>query len=74
MIIKVLEYSVENVLVEGKEYDLIIDGYKNMEKGEEYIFFLGKNLDGENYILLNVVISKFLVEELFEEELFLDGG
>lgn len=42
MTIKVLEYSVENVLVEGKEYDLTIDGYKNMEKGEEYTLFLEK--------------------------------
>ncbi len=74
MTIKVLEYSVENVLVEGKEYDLTIDGYKNMEKGEEYTLFLGKNPDGENYILSNAVISKFPVEELPEEELFLDGG
>lgn len=74
MTIKVLEYSVENVLVEGKEYDLTIDGYKNMEKGEEYTLFLEKNPDGENYILSNAVISKFPVEELPEEELFLDGG
>lgn len=42
MTIKVLEYSVENVLVEGEEYDLTIDGYKNMEKGEEYTLFLEK--------------------------------
>ncbi|MEG7778618.1 hypothetical protein [Listeria monocytogenes] len=74
MTIKVLEYSVENVLVEGEEYDLTIDGYKNMEKGEEYTLFLEKNLDGDNYILSNAVISKFPVEELSEEELFLDGG
>lgn len=74
MTIKVLEYSVENVLVEGEEYDLTIDGYKNMEKGEEYTFFLEKNPDGDNYILSNAVISKFPVEELSEEELFLDGG
>lgn len=72
--IKVLEYSVENVLVEGEEYDLTIDGYKNMEKGEEYTLFLEKNPDGDNYILSNAVISKFPVEELSEEELFLDGG
>ncbi|EAE7930322.1 hypothetical protein ACVXRU_000801 [Listeria monocytogenes] len=74
MTIKVLEYSVENVLVEGEEYDLTIDGYKNMEKGEGYTLFLEKNPDGDNYILSNAVISKFPVEELSEEELFLDGG
>lgn len=74
MTIKVLEYSVENVLVEGEEYDLTIDGYKYMEKGEEYTLFLEKNPDGDNYILSNAVISKFPVEELSEEELFLDGG
>ncbi|EAW7183971.1 hypothetical protein KS595_001333 [Listeria monocytogenes] len=74
MTIKVLEYSLENVLVEGEEYDLTIDGYKNMEKGEEYTLFLEKNPDGDNYILSNAVISKFPVEELSEEELFLDGG
>ncbi|MDJ1563905.1 hypothetical protein [Listeria monocytogenes] len=74
MTIKVLEYSVENVLAEGEEYDLTIDGYKNMEKGEEYTLFLEKNPDGDNYILSNAVISKFPVEELSEEELFLDGG
>ncbi|EDN8373435.1 hypothetical protein GT382_02200 [Listeria monocytogenes] len=74
MTIKVLEYSVENVLVEGEEYDLTIDGYKNMEKGEEYTLFLEKNPDGDNYILSNAVISKFPVEELSEEELFLDVG
>ncbi|EDJ9682436.1 hypothetical protein GFT72_02200 [Listeria monocytogenes] len=74
MTIKVLEYIVENVLVEGEEYDLTIDGYKNMEKGEEYTLFLEKNPDGDNYILSNAVISKFPVEELSEEELFLDGG
>ncbi|HAB8071635.1 TPA_asm: hypothetical protein GYQ51_03010 [Listeria monocytogenes] len=74
MTIKVLEYSVENVLVEGEEYDLTIDGYKNMEKGEEYTLFIEKNPDGDNYILSNAVISKFPVEELSEEELFLDGG
>ncbi|EAD4068859.1 hypothetical protein EI701_12375 [Listeria monocytogenes] len=74
MTIKVLEYSIENVLVEGKEYDLTIDGYKNMEKEEEYTLFLEKSPDGENYILSNAVISKFPVEELPEEELFLDGG
>ncbi|HBB5260111.1 TPA: hypothetical protein KBR11_000437 [Listeria monocytogenes] len=74
MTIKVLEYSVENVLVEGEEYDLTIDGYKNMEKGEEYTLFLEKNPDGDNYILSNAVISKFPVEELSEKELFLDGG
>ncbi|MCI2555095.1 hypothetical protein [Listeria monocytogenes] len=74
MTINVLEYSVENVLVEGEEYDLTIDGYKNMEKGEEYTLFLEKNPDGDNYILSNAVISKFPVEELSEEELFLDGG
>ncbi|EEO6565017.1 hypothetical protein G6H68_000301 [Listeria monocytogenes] len=74
MTIKVLEYSVENVLVEGEEYDLTIDGYKNMEEGEEYTLFLEKNPDGDNYILSNAVISKFPVEELSEEELFLDGG
>ncbi|EAD4838531.1 hypothetical protein WN83_11575 [Listeria monocytogenes] len=73
MTIKVLEYSVENVLVEGEEYDLTIDGYKNMEKGEEYTLFLEKNPDGDNYILSNAVICKFPVEEL-SEELFLDGG
>ncbi|MBC1374359.1 hypothetical protein HCB45_08085 [Listeria sp. FSL L7-0091] len=74
MTIKVLEYSVENVLVEGKEYDLTIDGYKNMENGEEYTLFLEKNPDGDNYILSNAVISKFPEEELPKEELFLDGG
>ncbi|EAA0025477.1 hypothetical protein ABS754_001947 [Listeria monocytogenes] len=74
MTIKVLEYSVENVTVDGKEYDLTIDGYKNMENGEEYILFLEKNPDGDNYILSNAVISKFPVEDLPKEELFLDGG
>ncbi|EKZ4918601.1 hypothetical protein QNO38_001992 [Listeria monocytogenes] len=74
MTIKVLEYSVENVTVDGKEYDLTIDGYKNMEEGEEYILFLEKNPDGDNYILSNAVISKFPVEDLPKEELFLDGG
>ncbi|MBC1909206.1 hypothetical protein HCA53_05450 [Listeria innocua] len=72
--IKVLEYSVENVMVDGKKYDLTIDGYKNMEKGEEYTLFLEKNPDGDNYILSNAVISKFPVEEVGKEELFLDGG
>ncbi|EAF5656861.1 hypothetical protein MXK52_05085 [Listeria innocua] len=72
--IKVLEYSVENVMVDDKEYDLTIDGYKNMEKGEEYTLFLEKNPDGDNYILSNAVISKFPVEEVVKEELFLDDG
>ncbi|HHQ0973391.1 TPA: hypothetical protein ACSK9F_002521, partial [Listeria innocua] len=72
--IKVLEYSVENVMIEGKKYDLTIDGYKNMEKGEEYTLFLEKNPDGDNYILSNAIISKFPVEEVGKEELFLDGG
>ncbi|EAC6408166.1 hypothetical protein EMI97_00060 [Listeria monocytogenes] len=72
--IKVLEYSVENVTVDGEEYDLTIDGYKNMEKGEAYTLFLEKNPDGDNYILSNAIISKFPVEELPKEELFLDGG
>ncbi|EAD2800006.1 hypothetical protein CGD15_02390 [Listeria monocytogenes] len=74
MTIKVLEYSVENVTVDGKKYDLTIDGYKNMENGEEYILFLEKNPDGDNYILSNAVISKFPVKDLPKEELFLDGG
>ncbi|EAE7933043.1 hypothetical protein ACTT2R_000427 [Listeria monocytogenes] len=74
MTIKVLEYSVENVMVDGKEYDLTIDGYKNMESGEEYTLFLEKNPDGDNYILSNAVISKFPVKDLPKEELFLDGG
>lgn len=74
MTIKVLEYSVENVTVDGEEYDLTIDGYKNMEKGETYTLFLEKNPDGDNYILSNAIISKFPVEELPKEELFLDGG
>ncbi|MBF2536859.1 hypothetical protein [Listeria marthii] len=74
MVIKVMEYSVENVTVDGKEYDLTIDGYKNMEKGGEYTLFLEKNPDGDNYILSNAVISKFPVEELAENELFLDDG
>ncbi|EAC9524654.1 hypothetical protein FG285_02290 [Listeria monocytogenes] len=74
MTIKVLEYSVENVTVDGKEYDLTIDGYKNMENGEEYTLFLEKNPDGDNYILSNAVISKFPVKDLPKEELFLDGG
>ncbi|EHZ2230131.1 hypothetical protein K5L91_000011 [Listeria monocytogenes] len=74
MTIKVLEYSVENVTVDGEEYDLTIDGYKNMEKGEAYTLFLEKNPDGDNYILSNAIISKFPVEELPKEELFLDGG
>ncbi|HBM3526435.1 TPA: hypothetical protein LWG96_001446 [Listeria innocua] len=72
--IKVLEYSVENVMVDGKKYDLTIDGYKNMEKGEEYTLFLEKNPDGDNYILSNAIISKFPVEEVGKEELFLDDG
>lgn len=42
MTIKVLEYSVENVTVDGEEYDLTIDGYKNMDKGEAYTLFLEK--------------------------------
>ncbi|EBF5152193.1 hypothetical protein FH008_13680 [Listeria monocytogenes] len=74
MTIKVLEYSVENVTVGGEEYDLTIDGYKNMDKGEAYTLFLEKNPDGDNYILSNAIISKFPVEELPKEELFLDGG
>ncbi|EDO1365907.1 hypothetical protein GZ243_000011 [Listeria monocytogenes] len=74
MTIKVLEYSAENVTVDGEEYDLTIDGYKNMEKGEAYTLFLEKNPDGDNYILSNAIISKFPVEELPKEELFLDGG
>ncbi|MDA45258.1 hypothetical protein DZD26_02100 [Listeria monocytogenes] len=74
MTIKVLEYSVENVTVDGEEYDLTIDGYKNMDKGEAYTLFLEKNPDGDNYILSNAIISKFPVEELPKEELFLDGG
>ncbi|EBF5746910.1 hypothetical protein FHZ98_14030, partial [Listeria monocytogenes] len=39
-----------------------------------YILFLEKNPDGDNYILSNAVISKFPVEDLPKEELFLDGG
>ncbi|EIM8286859.1 hypothetical protein LN421_001534 [Listeria monocytogenes] len=74
MTIKVLEYSVENVTVDGEEYDLTIDGYKNMDKGGAYTLFLEKNPDGDNYILSNAIISKFPVEELPKEELFLDGG
>ncbi|WP_187992213.1 hypothetical protein [Listeria innocua] len=74
MSIKVLEYSVEDVLVEGEECDLTLDGYKNMEKGEEYTLFLEKNPDGDNYIPSNTVISKFPVKELPKEELFLDEG
>ncbi|EHZ5919831.1 hypothetical protein K6J27_002776 [Listeria monocytogenes] len=74
MTIKVLEYSVENVTVDGEEYDLTIDGYKNMDKGEAYTLFLEKNPDDDNYILSNAIISKFPVEELPKEELFLDGG
>ncbi|ECJ9724005.1 hypothetical protein FZW75_05080 [Listeria monocytogenes] len=74
MTIKVLEYSVENVTVDGEEYDLTIDGYKNMDKGEAYTLFLEKNPDGDNYILSNAIISKFPVEEIPKEELFLDGG
>ncbi|EAG3842262.1 hypothetical protein FZ069_10160 [Listeria monocytogenes] len=74
MTIKVLEYSVENFTVDDKEYDLTIDGYKNMDKGEAYTLFLEKNPDGDNYILSNAIISKFPVEELPKEELFLDGG
>ncbi|EBB5867028.1 hypothetical protein Y254_05240 [Listeria monocytogenes] len=74
MTIKVMEYSVENVTVDGKEYDLTIDGYKNMEKGEEYTLFLEKNPDEDNYVLSNAIISKFPVEELAENELFLDDG
>ncbi|EDH0919591.1 hypothetical protein DQW84_05910 [Listeria monocytogenes] len=74
MTIKVLEYSVENVTVDGEKYDLTIDGYKNMDKGEAYTLFLEKNPDGDNYILSNAIISKFPVEEIPKEELFLDGG
>ncbi|MBC2151524.1 hypothetical protein IBB66_09675 [Listeria innocua] len=74
MSIKVLEYSVEDVLVEGEECDLTLDGYKNMEKGEEYTLFLDKNPDSDNYVQSNVVISKFPVKELPKEELFLDEG
>ncbi|AHI55764.1 hypothetical protein ACP0AK_02370 [Listeria ivanovii] len=74
MMIKVLEYSVENAQIDGKKYDLTIDGYKNMEEGKEYTLFLEKNTSGDNYVLANAVLSKFPVEKLAKEELFLDDG
>lgn len=74
MIIKVLEYSVENVNVDGKKYDLTIDGYKNMEEGKEYTLFLEKNTSEDNYIQSNAVLSKYPVEKLPKEELFLEEG
>ncbi|WP_421648218.1 hypothetical protein [Listeria ivanovii] len=43
--INVLE---ENVEVDGDKYDLTIDGYKNMQAGEEYTLFLRKSTSGDH--------------------------
>ncbi|EAF2507361.1 hypothetical protein B6274_08185 [Listeria monocytogenes] len=70
--IKIIEDSVENVSVDGEKYDLTIDGYKNMNKGEEYTLFIRKSKTGDNYVLTNAVLSKYPVEK--ETELFLEDG
>ncbi len=72
--INVLEDSVENVEVDGEKYDLTIDGYKNMQEGEEYTLFLRKSTSGDNYVLTNALLSKYPVEEEEQDELFLEGG
>ncbi|EKQ5698032.1 hypothetical protein P3Q30_002374 [Listeria innocua] len=71
--IKVLEDSVENVKIEGQEYDLTIDGYKNMKEDEEYTLFIRKSTSGDNYVLTNAMLSKYPVAELSESELFLEN-
>ncbi|MBC1726145.1 hypothetical protein HB981_06445 [Listeria seeligeri] len=72
--IKVLEDSVENIEVDGEKYDLTIDGYKNMQEGEEYTLFLRKSTSGDNYVLTNALLSKYPVEEEEQDELFLEDG
>ncbi|AIS66681.1 hypothetical protein JL52_03850 [Listeria ivanovii subsp. ivanovii] len=72
--IKVLEDSVENVEVDGEKFDLTIDGYKNMQEGEEYTLFLRKSTSGDNYVLTNALLSKYPVEKVEQDELFLEGG
>lgn len=72
--IKVLEDSVENVEVDGEKFDLTIDGYKNMQEGEEYTLFLRKSTSGDNYVLTNALLSKYPVEEVEEDKLFLEDG
>ncbi|EFS03948.1 phage-related protein, putative, partial [Listeria seeligeri FSL S4-171] len=72
--INVLEDSVENVEVDGEKYDLTIDGYKNMQEGEEYTLFLRKSTSGDNYVLTNALLSKYPVEEVEEDKLFLEDG
>ncbi|MBC1487958.1 hypothetical protein HCJ52_03240 [Listeria sp. FSL L7-1485] len=72
--INVLEDSVENVEVDGEKYDLTIDGYKNMQAGEEYTLFLRKSTSGDNYVLTNALLSKYPVEEEEQDELFLEDG
>ncbi|EAE2812246.1 TPA: hypothetical protein U0G25_001483 [Listeria monocytogenes] len=70
--IKIIEDSVENVSVDGEKYDLTIDGYKNMNIGEEYTLFIRKSKTDDNYVLTNAVLSKYPVEK--ETELFLEDG
>ncbi|MDT0001495.1 hypothetical protein QJV15_11490 [Listeria cossartiae subsp. cayugensis] len=72
-LIKVLEDSVENVSVDGEEYDLTIDGYKNMKEGEEYTIFIRKSTSGDNYVLTNAVLSKYPVEKVSDRDLFHEG-
>lgn len=69
-----LEDSVENVEVDGEKYDLTIDGYKNMQAGEEYTLFLRKSTSGDNYVLTNALLSKYPVAEVEQDELFLEDG
>ncbi|EJM9212055.1 hypothetical protein NO942_002339 [Listeria monocytogenes] len=71
--IKILEDSVENVSVDGEEYDLTIDGYKNMKEGEEYTLFIRKSTSGDNYVFTNAVLSKYPVEKVSDRDLFLEG-
>ncbi|EBF6245095.1 hypothetical protein FHZ97_12630 [Listeria monocytogenes] len=71
--IKILEDSVENVSVDGEEYDLTIDGYKNMKAGEEYTLFIRKSTSGDNYVFTNAVLSKYPVEKVSDRDLFLEG-
>lgn len=65
--------KVENVSVDGEEYDLTIDGYKNMKEGEEYTLFIRKSRSGDNYVLTNAVLSKYPVEKVSDRDLFLEG-
>ncbi|EED2437543.1 hypothetical protein G7504_001671, partial [Listeria monocytogenes] len=67
------EDSVENVSVDGEEYDLTIDGYKNMKEGEEYTLFIRKSTSGDNYVFTNAVLSKYPVEKVSDRDLFLEG-